>query len=112
MVFVEATIRKAESFIAIIERTCLQSLSCPHTRRGAKGMKERLYTACLAACYSTLSSAIEALRRAQPCLAGALVISNPSAVDSALLRRLAGVAYQNYSCLALWWQRPCPVFYL
>ena len=70
MVFVEATIRKAESFVAIIERTCLQSL---------------------AACYSTLSSAIEALRRAQPCLAGALVISNPSAVDSALLRRLAGV---------------------
>ena len=62
---------------------------------------------------STLASAVEALQRAQPCLAGALVIIDPSAVDSGLLHRLAGVSYQNYSCLALSrWQQPCPVFYL
>lgn len=62
---------------------------------------------------ATAHAAIAALRTQQPCLAAALVVEDPTAVDGGLLGRMAAVSTGHYACLAaLKYRQTCPVYIL
>ena len=60
---------------------------------------------------STASAALAALKGHSPCLAAALVVEDPAAVDGGLAHRLAAVPTGRYACLAaLRREKTCPVY--
>lgn len=60
---------------------------------------------------ATAPAALAALRARQPCLAAALVVEDPTAVDNGLLGRMAAVSTGHYACLAaLRYRQACPVY--
>jgi len=62
---------------------------------------------------ATAAAAVAALQAVQPCLAAALVIEDPTAVDNGLLGRIAAVSTGHYACLAaLKYRQTCPVYLL
>jgi len=99
-----------KAFLAVSHESYMPSHKAWCDRLGSE-TSNHVTCALVLADNSTLPSAVEALRQVQPCLAAILVITDPSAVDSGLLRRLSLVSYSHYSCLALTSnEQSCPVF--